>query len=324
MQAKKVVSIAYNCLICALCFSLGRLTLQTSRGVVPWYRAIADPITLTDVHAPSVRKMMPSAPKPTTKADAAIFERIWEDKLKRHAQAIGDQEDVIKNMDFSRVHEKNAYDMYEPVINCEDEVRFGPRAYSVGDGPKFICGLRTLKSKQACLVYSVGSNWNFLFELAVVKAAPECVIHTFDGTMDLTSKPLPELPSNIVFHNWNIVAECGTEQKLSHPSRCFASILKDLHHENSEITWFKIDCEGCEYDVLPKVLSNTHIEHMMVEVHGTDPRKIQSLFHEFSAHGLFIFHKERNHDGCDGYRCVEFSLMTLPYAKSVLEAFITV
>ena len=251
-----------------------------------------------------------------------IVQRVWLAKTERHAIARAAQARLIANTNLSAVQAVNAYDLFEPVINCEDEFRLGNAQFNVGDGPKWVCGLHRLKNVPKCIVYSIGSYWDFSFEFAVLNAAPECKIHTFDGTMDLNARPLPKLPPAIQFHNYNVVADCDTVKEQAAPSRCFSNILKDLHQENTEITWLKIDCEGCEYSLIPAVLGLQQVTHVMIEVHGVDPTKIASLFRTFEISGLFIFHKERNHWGCSGWECVEFSLMTTDYSKSVLESFI--
>ena len=229
----------------------------------------------------------------------------------------------ISSLDVNSVKPRETYDLIEPVLSCDDETRFGSGRFNTGDGPKFVCGVNVLKQTDRCLVYSIGSAYDFSFEFAVRKAAPACEIHTFDGTMDLASRPLSPQVSvdGIYFHNWNVVDSCETT-RLAVPSRCMKEILKELNHTARVITWLKIDCEGCEFTVIPKfVESSVKIDQLMIEVHGTNALRIASLFNCLHNAGLMIFHKERNHWGCDGYRCVEYSLMTSDYAKKVLRAF---
>jgi len=251
-----------------------------------------------------------------------MFDRLWETKRQKTVSTVEDQDRILRRTNLTRVTQKEAYDIFEPVINCEDEVRLGTRHHNIGDGPKFVCGLHLLKLEPACLIYSIGSNWDFTFELAVLKVAPQCIIHTFDGTMDLKAKPLPKLPRNIIFHNWNIIADCEIEGKQEFQSRCVESVIKELKTPKDRLTWLKIDCEGCEFDVMPVLLKALRVQHLLIEVHDTDVRKITTLFRLFTNSGLLVFHKERNQWGCDGYRCVEFSLMNFDYAKIALALFV--
>jgi hypothetical protein len=40
------------------------------------------------------------------------------------------------------------------------------------------------------------------------------------------------------------------------------------------------------------------------------------MFHSMRRQGFMVFHKERNHWGCDGYMCVEFSIVSPGVAKA--------
>ena len=253
------------------------------------------------------------------------FTRIWNRRKNTHAQYVLERNAKNSEIDFTTVAPRNAYDYFEPEWNCEDEVRLGSDIVSSGDGPKFVCGSDVLASTEDCVVYSIGSNYDFSFEYAVNRIAPQCEIHTFDGTLDLTKRSLPEglKEKNIHFHNWNIVSDCGSEEL--NPSRCVSDSLQTLnHHESKTITWLKIDCEGCEYTVIPKFAeSSVRTHQIMIEVHGTDAQKVESLFSSLHNAGMMIFHKERNHWGCNGYSCVEYSLISSSYAQKVLHNFLT-
>jgi len=256
-----------------------------------------------------------------------VFTRIWNRKKNTHAQYVRERDAHHSKINFTTVNPKKAYDYFEPEWNCEDEVRLGQHVVSPGDGPKFVCGVSVLASTEGCIVYSIGSNYDFSFEYAVNKIAPQCEIHTFDGTLNLTKRALPEglEGKNIQFHNWNIVSDCRSEElaKFNSPSLCVADSLRRLGHHESTITWLKIDCEHCVYTVMAEfVESSVRIDQIMIEIHGTNALKIKRLFSSLHNAGMMIFHKERNHWGCQGYKCVEYSLMTSDYAKSVLRAFL--
>uniref|UniRef100_A0A7S0KEF8 Methyltransferase domain-containing protein n=1 Tax=Ostreococcus mediterraneus TaxID=1486918 RepID=A0A7S0KEF8_9CHLO len=268
------------------------------------------------------------AAKACSQAVAQAFPHIWNRKKNAHAQYVRERNAKNSKINFTNVARKNAYDYFEPEWTCEDEVRLGKGVVSSGDGPKFVCGSDVLASTKECIVYSIGSNYDFSFEYAVNKIAPQCEIHTFDGTLNLTKRALPEglKEKNIHFHNWNIVSDCRSEElaKLNSPSHCvFDSLQKLNHHESTMINWLKIDCEGCEFTVIPKFTgSSVKIDQIMIEVHGTNALRIESLFSSLHNAGMMIFHKERNHWGCDGYRCVEYSLISSSYAQKVLHTFL--
>lgn len=255
--------------------------------------------------------------------NSGVLDRIWRVKFNKFRALREAQIARIIHVDLGKVPEKEAYDLIEPVLGCEDETRFGAGTFNTGDGPKFVCGVGLLSRYDHCVVYSIGSAYDFTFEVAVRQVAEQCEIHTFDGTMNLSSRPLPEEVhvNNINFHNWNIVSDCDAT-KYDAPSKCIQDTLKLLQHEKSVLTWLKIDCEGCEYSVIPQIVRTSRIDQVMMEVHGTNAEQIMHLFQTLRDAGIEVFHKERNHWGCDGYRCVEFSLMSLAYAKRVLGTFV--
>lgn len=285
-----------------------------------------------------------------------LFENIWMRKVKAYADlresraAIlqdTDKLDKMRGEDKPLHMRKLVYDLFEAHWHCENESRFGSGPYGIGDGPKFVCGLDVLANMEDCLIFSIGSNYDFEFELALNQAVPHCEIHIFDGTMDLSKRALPPeiSKSSIHFHNWNIVTACS-DQHNEHsglhfvdgtkssgktskfPSRCFKDTMRELQLEQTEkITWFKIDCEGCEFDLLPSIFQSVQVDQLFLEVHGTDFDRILKLFEDFDQAKLIPFHKEIN-QWCDGRRgspwlCAEFSFITLEYAKAALKTFLT-
>ena len=274
------------------------------------------------MHKPEILNM-----KATHRVVEDAFTRIWNRRKNAHAKYVRERDAINSKINFALVDPLRAYDNFEPEWNCEDEVRLGPGVVNLGDGPKFACGSGVLASTEGCIVYSIGSNYDFSFEYAVNRLAPQCEIHTFDGTLDLSKRALPKglQERNIHFHNWNIVSDCRSEElaKLNAPSYCFSDSLQKLSHHESTITWLKIDCEGCEFTVIPKIAeSSVKIHQIMIEVHGTNALRIQSLFGSLHDAGMMIFHKERNNWGCVGYKCVEYSLITEDYAQKVLHNFL--
>lgn len=256
-----------------------------------------------------------------------VFMSVWNRKKNTHAQYVRERDVKNAKTNFSTIASKEAYDNFEPEWNCEDEVRFGLKTVSGGDGPKFACSPHVLASTEGCIVYSIGSNYDFSFEYAVNRIAPKCEIHTFDGTLNLTKRALPKQlkEKNIHFHNWNVVSDCHSEElaKLEFPSRCVSDILHTLHHQYKTITWLKVDCEGCEYTVIPNFVEHyIKIDQIMVEFHGTNAQKVANLFSSLHSVGMMIFHKERNHWGCAGYKCVEYSLISSSYAQKALRNFL--
>eukprot|EP00890_Picochlorum_soloecismus_P001523 jgi/Picsp_1/2371/NSC_05834-R1_protein len=254
-------------------------------------------------------------------------EQVWEQRRKSSESYIGlvNQKEIERESNIAAWNGKRAYDMYEPEWVCDTEKRVGPGDVSIGDGPKFVCAPDSLKDENKCLIYSIGSNYNFQFEEGIRKHAPNCEFHTFDGTMNLTNRGLSAdlEEKRIHFHNWNVDTASGTKDK-GWMSKTIEDIVSELGHIERTIHVFKIDCEGCEYNVMPQVIDMVKngrliIEQIQVEMHGTDAAKIQTFFQTMRSAGYAVFHKERNHWGCNGYACVEYAFIGIEKSRSVFK-----
>jgi hypothetical protein len=188
-----------------------------------------------------------------------------------------------------------------------------------GDGPKFVCGVDYIIAKNSmddCLVYNVGSNNEIDFEIAVKNTMPDCDIYTFDPTLD------PDRPyiggDYSEFRPWGFGqdGQIFSTKKITFETMSLETAYKKLGHEGRIIDILKIDCEGCEYvavlDALEAVAQGQiAINQIQVEIHsyGVDFKTIHSLFKAADRAGMRVFHKERNHWGCDGHLCVEYSFV---------------
>ena len=209
---------------------------------------------------------------------------------------------------------KTAYDPFEPEWDCEVQDRVGTR---FGDGGKFVCGIRTMRLP--CLVYSFGSRGNDDFERGIKAYRPSCEIHVFDPTESahpshsFKAMEAKGISYNYSFHPWGLSSEerafgTGAVYPLS-------TIMSKLHHENRTIDILKVDCEGCEFDAFRLIFESCvsgklTLGQVQIELHGTSRFAILHFFKGAEKCGLSVFHKERNHWGCHGYRCVEFSLIS--------------
>lgn len=243
----------------------------------------------------------------------------------------------------NKVDKKVFFDFYEPDAVCLREERFGTlpnldRHEAFGDGPKFVCGVDHLaaKAKKAnnnldnndgeevsasCLVYSVGSNNDVQFEESVQRFLSGCEVHTFDPTVKVENF----VGHNVTnFHEWGLGVE-GKEvsfQTTSFTSKSLETVVKDLGHENRAIDMLKIDCEGCEWTVMPKVFEaiasgRLVVHQVLIELHQNDDRNLALFLETADKAGMRTFHKERNHWGCMGFNCVEYSLVSEEWLTEV-------
>eukprot|EP00542_Grammatophora_oceanica_P014724 CAMPEP_0194028334 /NCGR_PEP_ID=MMETSP0009_2-20130614/2332_1 /TAXON_ID=210454 /ORGANISM="Grammatophora oceanica, Strain CCMP 410" /LENGTH=298 /DNA_ID=CAMNT_0038667691 /DNA_START=57 /DNA_END=950 /DNA_ORIENTATION=- len=195
---------------------------------------------------------------------------------------------------------KHRFDKFEPEAVCISDERFGSeqRYDAFGDGPKFVCGVDLLAAQDECLVYSIGSHNQIDFEVAVKQhIGDHCEVHTFD----------PTLNGNFIganystFHPWGL-GEDGkvvARWRKKFSTMSFDTVIRRLGHENRTIDIIKIDCEGCEYQVMPPLLDaiankNVTVNQIQIEVHIRSPEARDTLFESFDRAKMRIFHKERN------------------------------
>ncbi|KAJ9527308.1 hypothetical protein QJQ45_025554 [Haematococcus lacustris] len=195
---------------------------------------------------------------------------------------------------------KDRYDDYfqanwEPELHCTFMERIG----QVGDGGKWVCDpMRTASHSSPCLVYSIGSNNYFGFENELLKQLPHCEVHTFDHT----SNP-PQANDNqaIKFH------KLGLSGKDAPPMASLPTILASLNHAGKEITLFKIDIEGAEFELFTELFKSSpqvvrQLRQILIEVHfpnnpiagsTTKYGAIDTLMINLHNAGFAIFSKAR-------------------------------
>ena len=65
--------------------------------------------------------------------------------------------------------------------------------------------------------------------------------------------------------------------------------------------------------------SDIIVKQILIELHHVDRNSIKKLIESFSSCNFRMFHKERNHRGCFGYKCIEFSFISPSFAYKVFE-----
>eukprot|EP00438_Fugacium_kawagutii_P000012 Skav224856 [mRNA] locus=scaffold322:137844:138605:+ [translate_table: standard] len=229
------------------------------------------------------------------------------------AQRKKNQEGVITKFEFAGINRQNVrndvrrwwYHNFDPNFNCD----FARRLGRYGDGGKWVCDPHRLTLKAlfgpGCLVYSVGSNGDISFETAVHRSiSPLCEIHTFDLNpwSYYTNSKMPDF---MHFHNQQIGA--------NPPAKSFPEIVNELQHSGRTIDIFKIDCEGCEWDMFQSWFdAGVDIRMILIELHACRaPDKVHSFFSLLHSKGYAIYRKEPNTIGCRGGCCQEYAFIKL-------------
>lgn len=223
--------------------------------------------------------------------------------------------------------ERFNYDVFEPTYTCHTETR---RGKPIGDGGKYVCGEPQYfrgkeEAERRCLVYSVGSNGDKSFEEDVGKNFG-CEVHTFDPTGDSRAYENALYGVGATFHAIGVSASSSQVVNAVTGQNVRMMPLKELMdsmgHSKRHLDVLKIDCEGCEhaaFQVLWPQLSqgDVSIGQIQVEIHGTNYTQLASFFQGADDAGFMIFHKEPNSAWCDGYRCMEYSLIHRKEAKKL-------
>ena len=146
-----------------------------------------------------------------------------------------------------------------------------------------------------------------------------CEVHTFDPTL---SKPFIG-DKYATFHPWG-VGEDGSVNKfngLEWTAKSIDTIVRKLDHADRKIDVLKIDCEGCEWTSLPPVFDaitngTLKVDQILVELHRTpELKQTKPFFDKLDEAGMRVFHKERNHWGCSGYKCLEYAFVSESFLR---------
>ena len=213
------------------------------------------------------------------------------------------------------------FDFFEPEWICESEERVGSyngRWTAFGDGAKFVCGMDVLTPP--CLVYSIGSSQEYRFEQTMSEVTG-CEIHTFDPSF---KDPAGRQGAHTK-RFWGANFSTFHKRKLS-LSYTVSDMMRELNHTGRRLDVLKIDCEQCEWSCVPPIAEQVSagtlsIGQLLVEVH--DARLSNGSVHRFfgslSRANFRLFHKERNHWGCLGYKCLEYAFVHRSHAHAAFE-----
>mmetsp|Transcript_87611 Transcript_87611/g.152532 ORF Transcript_87611/g.152532 Transcript_87611/m.152532 type:complete len:330 (-) Transcript_87611:60-1049(-) len=262
---------------------------------------------------------------------------LQESKMARHTPCMKDKiPGVSSNKAIVRpTGERASYDGWWPEWACDSLIRL-PKGMH-GDGAKWMCGIDALGFAPAAgapLLYSLGVGGETFWEAAMHRHIPNLEVHLVDptgkGLWDEEVRGRLHLFGGQL-HDWWIYG------RSSHCSRRFREpkgkdsfnyksctmpvvhnlddLKRRLGHEGRQITFLKVDVEGAEYTFFQEMMRNCSrtqplFLHLNIELHGTNCRQHQQFFNIMDRCGYRIVAKETNHWGCDGYKCVEYTLIS--------------
>lgn len=125
------------------------------------------------------------------------------------------------------------------------------------DGYKIGCSELFQKD---CIVYSLGSNGDFAYEKEIYKKFG-CKVFTIDKDYFIP-------PSYVSFQ----------KEKIGNCENCktIKEIISNNNHTNKEISAFKIDIEGFEWELLDEIF-NDNFKQIQIEIHAPKYENIKKL-----------------------------------------------
>ena len=182
-------------------------------------------------------------------------------------------ESLTPNQSRNLLHEI----VMDPInLACHSKQRFGGSFLDFckfTDGGKVACMddlLEDIRQKK-CLIFSFGINADWTFEDMMDKLG--CTIHAFDPTVDY-----PKTRGNhITFEKLGVSAKPDMDMKLD----TLSSILNKYNHQDSVISYLKIDIELSELEGLPAWLASgalSNVQQIAVEIHLTEDVNVSVNF----------------------------------------------
>ena len=185
---------------------------------------------------------------------------------------------------------------------------------NLGDGGKWVCGVRSILQHPACLVYAAGSKGEPSFEQALAEHTA-CDIHVFDHTLSAAQAATVQAVAGVRLHNIGLAEEGAAAQANM---SALSEILNELQHQWIDV--LKMDIEGAEWRLLEswyRVHNRTlPATQLLVEFHFTDGMSLESvvapLFELLLSDGNRVFATEPNYyclDGCCSAKLVEYAFI---------------
>ncbi|CAI5500967.1 unnamed protein product [Closterium sp. Naga37s-1] len=170
------------------------------------------------------------------------------------------------------------FEVFAPAYPCLMEERLGTWL----DGGKWVCRPSLLNASS--VVYSIGSDGKDSFEEEIFSRF-KSRIHVFDHTLTPRKKAKVERKKAYKFHPIGLAVSSNESASLS----SFKDLTTMLGHSFVDI--FKVDCESCEYDVIPSILdgyTTPPFGQLLIEIHDLDRSNADRLtrfLHKIESHG---------------------------------------
>eukprot|EP01084_Bolivina_argentea_P204538 349315_1 len=183
-----------------------------------------------------------------------------------------------------------------------------------------------------CIIYSIGISNEYQFDISMTNMNMGCTLYMFDCRVKYDYN----FSTNAVFYPWCLIPhKMSLNNNTNETHVSIIDIIKYFKHENKIINIFKIDCEGCEYDILNDLMNyknnfiKTNIKqiYINIELHTFKNKymKILSkLFNTFKSNNFFV-HKSNINCGTGPHQKIPHKFEKygfLPYCRGYKYQFI--
>jgi len=198
------------------------------------------------------------------------------------------------------------YDFFGPVYDLCPPGRL--EKYGIKDEEKYICDLDGLiELSGRCEIISVGSRGDWNWETVIYESRSDCYVHTFDCTGDF---PVPPAISDRV----KSYTFCIGSHSQGPLYKSYEELL-DIANFTKAPTYFKMDIEGFEWNVMPDLLQagsrlpqqigfEIHYHRLMEELDWMrdykHPAEIAVFGEMWYSAGYLPFHRRDNQYGTEG------------------------
>jgi hypothetical protein len=202
---------------------------------------------------------------------------------------------------------KTVWDFLYPTFNCPYLLT---RVGKVGDGGKWVCGMRELILQPNCVIYSFGVADEYSFEEELLRTAPNCRVRMYDPTSVPPASLLTIYGDRVSFTKLGML---GSGTSMIPELRT----VKNLMEENGDefIDILKVDVEGDEMVGLATAVADfpeaLPFGQLQVEVHAF-------VFHDLRFTNL-TFSSWRNMLEKNGLRTFSTELNLLIDSKLYME-----
>ena len=203
---------------------------------------------------------------------------------------------------------------FHPFFSCPHLRRVGSRflcdVHRIPDivrddmAPPLSVNRRVRSPGSRCLVYSFGHHDELSMEEGIqqIVGNTACDVHVFDPTPTRLQLSYYR-EHNFQNHEWGLVGSSSSAKKKKRGGnkvyKTLGKTMQELGHEGRVIDVLTINCNGCEWDMVPDLLGlGNRIVQLVVKTHNLadPPMATYDFFTKLYHNGYVLLHKDIKND----------------------------